>query len=357
MAITAGELARHVGGYCEGDASVKLDGIAGIREAEPGDLSFIAHPKYVLDVKSTRASALIAPEGLEIDFPVIIRSSQPRLALVKAIEVLTPREIPPNSMKVGVHPLAFIGKDVSLGKGVQIGPFAVIEDNTEVGDHTLVYPGAYIGTRCKIGSDCLIYPNVTIREEIIIGNRVFIHAGTVIGSDGFGYTKEEGIHYKIPQRGTVVIEDDVEIGSNVTVDRATFGKTWIKKGTKIDNLVQIAHNVVIGENCIIVAQNGLAGSSEIGNNVTMAGQAALTGHIKIGDNVVITGRSAVTKNTPPNVVVSGAPARLQKEDNRIMANMQRLPELAKRLLELEHKVAELSKQLEEAHAATKENLD
>ncbi len=357
MAITAGELAKHVGGYCEGDASVELDGIAGIREAEPGDLSFIAHPKYVVDVKSTQASALIAPEGLEIDFPVIIRSSQPRLALVKAIEVLTPREIPPDSMKCGIHPLAFIGKDVSLGKGVHVGPFAVVEDNSEVGSNTLIYPGAYVGTRCKIGSDCMIYPNVTIREEILIGSRVVIHAGTVIGSDGFGYTKEEGIHFKIPQRGTVVIEDDVEIGSNVTVDRATFGRTWIRKGSKIDNLVQIAHNVVIGENCIIVAQNGIAGSSELGNNVTLAGQAAVTGHIKVGDNVVVTGRSAVTKNVPSNVIVSGAPARLQREDNRIMGNIQRLPELAKRLLELEHKVAEMSKLLEEAQAATKENLE
>jgi len=347
MGITAGQLARNINGYCEGDSNVELDGINGIREATKGDLTFIAHTKYLPDVKTTQASAIIAPPGMELDFPVIIRSNQPRFALIKAIELLMPRECLPESMKQGVHPLAFIGEGVVFGKNVSIGPMAIIEDHTEIGDNSVIYGGTYIGHRCKVGTDCKIYPHVTIREEITLGDRVIIHSGTIIGSDGFGYTKEEGIHYKIPQRGTVVIEDDVEIGANVAIDRATFGRTWIKKGTKIDNLIQIAHNVVIGENCIIVAQVGIAGSSDIGNNVTLAAQAGVTGHVKIGDNSIVTGRAAVTKNIPADVIVSGLPAKPQKEDQKIMANLQRLPLIVKRLQELEVKVKELTLELEQ----------
>ena len=346
MAIKAGELAKHIGAVCEGNPDVELDGISGVKEATPGDLTFVVQAKYLADLKDSKASAVIAPPQMEVEFPCIIRAPQARLALVKAIELLTPRECPPESMQMGVHPLSFIGKDVKLGEGVCIGPLAIVEDHAEIGSNTLIYSGAYVGRCSKIGKDCKIYPNVTVREEVTIGDRVILHSGTVIGADGFGYTKEEGIHYKIPQRGTVVIEDDVEMGANVTVDRATFGRTWIKKGIKIDNLVHIAHNVIIGENTIIVAQTGIAGSTELGKNVTLAGQVAVTDHVKIGDNAIVTGRSAVSKNIPPGIIVSGHPAIAQKDDQRIRANLSRLPSMAKRLKELEEKVTELTERLE-----------
>ena len=349
MGIKAQDLATLLGATCEGDGNVELEGISGIREAVAGELTFIAHHKYIDEIKTTKASCIIAPLDLACEFPCIIRVAQPRIALVKAIGVLTPQERLTESLKAGVNPRAFIGQDVVLGDNVHVGPFAIIEDDVHIGANTIVYPGTYIGPRSRIGTDCKFYPNVTIREEVIIGDRVIVHSGTVIGGDGFGYTKVEDIHYKIPQRGIVQVDDDVEIGSNVSVDRATFGKTWIKKGTKIDNLVQIAHNVIIGENCILVAEVGIAGSTELGNNVTLAGQVGVNGHIKIGDNSVVVGRGAVTKSLAGGEVYSGAPARPLKEDFRIIANINRLPELAKRLQEMEKKYEELSKLLLESN--------
>ncbi len=356
MGITASELAVKIGGECEGDWNVVIHGIAGIREAVEGQITFIAdsNSKYAADIKNTRASAIIVPKDMDIttfmpngntnnDHRAVIRTYQPKLAMIKAQTLLAPKEIMAVSTSNGIHPLAFIGKDVVVGKNVHIGPFACVEDGSQVGENTIIYPNSYIGPKCRIGSNCQIHPNVTIREGIQIGDRVIIHAGTVIGGDGFGYEPVNGQHYKIPQLGSVVIEDDVEIGANVTIDRATFDKTWIKKGTKIDNLVQIAHNVIIGENCIVVAQTGIAGSTELEDRVTLAAQVGVTGHIKIGTGTIVTGRSAVTKNIPSNVCVTGHPAKPHKEDQKIMVNVQRLPKLAKRVQELEQKVEEMSK--------------
>jgi UDP-3-O-[3-hydroxymyristoyl] glucosamine N-acyltransferase len=358
MGITASELAVKIGGECEGDGNVIIHSIAGIREAVEGQVTFIAdsNSKYVADIKSTRASAIIAPKDIDIlsfmsngngnnGHRAVIRADLPKLAMIKAQTLLAPKEKIAVSTNNGIHPLAFLGKDVTIGKGVHIGPFACVEDGSHIGDDTIIYPNAYIGSHCRIGAHCQVYPNVTIREDIQIGNRVIIHSGTVIGGDGFGYEAVNGEHYKVPQLGTVVIEDDVEIGANVTIDRATFGKTWIKKGTKIDNLVQIGHNVIIGENCIIVAQTGIAGSTELEDRVTLAAQVGVTGHIKIGSDTIVTGRSAVTKSIPSNACVTGHPAKPHKEDQKIMANVQRLPKLAKRVQELEQKLEELSQHL------------
>jgi len=225
----------------------------------------------------------------------------------------------------------------------RLPPYVVIGDDAQIGDETGIFTGVYIGSQSQIGNDCLIYPHVTIRERVQLGNRVIVHSGTVIGSDGFGFSTVKGVHHKIPQIGTVQVEDDVEIGANVTIDRARFDKTLIKKGTKIDNLVQIAHNVVIGENSVIVSQSGISGSTVVGNNVILAGQAGVVGHITIRDNAVIAAQAGVTKSVLKNQCVSGYPAKPHSEAKRINACIQRLPNLQKA-------VADLQKQLEDLQA-------
>lgn len=226
-----------------------------------------------------------------------------------------------------------------------IGAYVTIEDNVSIGDNTIIYGGCYVGQYTKIGKDTLIYPNVSIREYVNIGSRVVIHSGTVIGSDGFGFANMDGVYERIPQIGSVAIEDDVDIGSNVTIDRARFDKTIIGRGTKIDNLVHIAHNVVIGENCIIVAQVGISGSASIGKGVTLAGQVGVVGHITIGDGAIVAGRSGVTKSVAPGAFVSGFPAKPHGVAKRVNACVQNLPRLFETVGGLKKKVAELELQL------------
>jgi len=221
------------------------------------------------------------------------------------------------------------------------------EDNVAIGDKSVIHASSFIGHNSTIGSEALIYMHVSIRERIFIGNRVIIHSGTVIGSDGFGFATLRGLHHKIPQIGTVVVEDDVEIGANVTIDRARFDKTIIGRGTKIDNLVQIAHNVTVGENCIIVAQAGVSGSTVLGNNVLLAGQAGLVGHINIGDGAVVAAQAGVTKSIPPNTKVSGYPAKPHETAKKVNACLQRLPQLVEKVKELQKKVEELENKLKD----------
>jgi len=339
---TLREVAEIVGGEVVGDETIVVTGVCGIREAQEGDLTFVANAKYFPLIRQTRASAIITSRDVKAAPKPIIQTENPDLAFAKMISLLAPNEI---THPKGIHPTAIIGKGVTLGEGVAIQPYGVIGNYAQIGDRTILYAGVFVGDHAKIGSDTLIYPHVVIRERIEIGNRVIIHSGTVIGSDGFGFSTVKGVHVKIPQIGIVRIEDDVEIGANVTIDRARFGVTHIKKGTKIDNLVQIAHNVVIGEHSIIVAQVGISGSTVIGNGVVIAGQAGVVGHITIGDNAIIGALSGVSKSVPPNSVVLGIPAKPISKFKETNACLQRLPKLYETVHLLEGKLNMLTKAL------------
>jgi len=342
MRKTIAEIAKLVNGEIVGNPDVVITGICGIKEAKEGDLTFVANPKYLSLMENTQASAIITSREIKVAPKPIIRTDNPSLAFAKMVSFIFPEDSIPFK---GVHKTAIIGKDVKLGKDAAIGPYVIIDDNAVIGDKTVIYGGCYIGHHSTIGSESLIYPNVSIREKITIGNRVIIHSGTVIGSDGFGFATIKGLHHKIPQIGTVIIEDDVEIGANVTIDRARFDKTIIGKGTKIDNLVQIAHNVIVGENSIIVAQAGISGSTVIGKNVMLAGQAGLVGHISIGDGAIVAAQAGVTKSIPANTKVSGYPAKPHDIAKVVNACLQRLPQLVEKVKELQKKIEELENKL------------
>jgi len=334
--MTAQEIAEFINGTVDGDGKAEISGASGIKEAKAGDITFVANPKYQALIKETEAAAIIVPPGMEMpENKIAIRHETPSLAFARIMQRFGPE---PVVYQPGIHPTAVVGKQVRIGKNVSIQAYVVIEDEAVIGDDSVIYPGVFVGYKAKIGARAIIYPRVIIRERVSIGDGCIIHSGTVIGSDGFGYATIKGVHHKIPQIGTVIIEDDVEIGANVTIDRARFDKTWIKKGTKIDNLVQIAHNVIIGENSIVVAQTGIAGSTVIGKNVIMAGQSGLAGHIEVGDNAIIAGRAGVTKNVPAGQMVSGFPAAPHTRAKRLQVLTNRLPELYKRMSLLEKKL-------------------
>lgn len=332
------EIAKLVEGELVGDENIAITGISGIKEAKKGDITFLANSKYESLLETTEASAIITSNLPVNTSKPLIRTENPSFAFAKVMAIFAPDAI---RHPQGISKQAFISPKAKLGKNVAIGPFAIVEDNVIVGDDTIIYGNSYIGHDTKIGVKSIIYPNVSIRERITIGNRVVIHCGTVIGSDGFGFAKIRGVQEKIPQIGTVLIEDDVEIGANVTIDRARFDKTLIGKGTKIDNLVQIAHNVIIGENCIIVAQAGISGSTILGKGVILAGQAGLVGHISVGDGAVAAAQAGVTKSIPAHTMVSGYPARPHDVAKRVNACVQNLPQLYKRIKELEQKIEKL----------------
>jgi UDP-3-O-[3-hydroxymyristoyl] glucosamine N-acyltransferase len=338
MQITLSELADVVGGRISGDGSVLISGVAGIKEARQGDITFLANPRYHKFLETTAASAVIAPPDTVSSDRALILCENPYLSFVKAVEYFVPNK---NSYPRTVHPSAVIAPGVRIGNTVGIGACAVLEDGVTIGDDSVILAGTFVGRGSTIGRECLIYQNVTIREEVTMGDRVIVHCGAVIGSDGFGFAKDGEIYRKIPQIGNVVIEDDVEVGANVTIDRATTGTTTVGKGTKIDNLVQIAHNVTISENCILIAQVGIGGSTEIGKGVSFAGQSGSVGHIKIGDGVMVGAQTGVTKSVPAKTMVSGYPAREHGLAKRIYAGLNKLPDLLKRVADLTERVGKL----------------
>ncbi len=338
MRKTLKEISELIKGEVIGDGSIIITGANGIKEAAPGDITFLANPKYAHLLDTTAASAVITSKEIEKSDKPLIRTDNPSLAFAKVISLISPDN---NRHFEGVHSTVVLGKNVKLGKNVALGPYVVIEDGANLGDNVIVYAGSFVGKESSIGKSTLIYPNVSIRERSVIGERVIIHSGTVVGSDGFGFVTIEGTHHKIPQVGSVEIGDEVEIGSNVSIDRARFGKTVIGSGTKIDNLVQIAHNVVIGKNCLIVAQAGISGSTTLGDNVTIAGQAGLSGHITIGDGAIVAAGAGVGKSIPENVMVSGWPARPFNIMQRVNACAQNLPKLFDLVKELKRRIDKL----------------
>ena len=333
--ITSGEIAKLVRGTLIGPENLTVNGVASLVQATKTQLSFLAHDSYRNKVAASKAGVILVPENFSPptdDKRAWIKCKNPSDAFGWITLQYSPPPLIPRPEK---HPTASIAMSAKIGKAVHIGAHAVIRDKVKIGDNSIIEAGCYIGDETSIGRSCRFYPNVTIRERCIIRNRVTVHSGTVIGSDGFGYTPGEKGHKKIPQVGIVQIEDDVEIGANVTVDRARFDRTWIKKGVKIDNLVQIAHNVIIDEYAIIVSQTGISGSVNIGKNVILAGQSGVPGHVTIGDGAVLMAKSGLLDNAPPGAFLMGIPAMPRKQFWKQTACLKKLPDLVTRIKALE----------------------
>lgn len=341
---TLAELAEELGGTVVGDASTVVKGVAGIREAQPGDITFIANSRYDAYLHETKASAVICSRETRESHVPLLQVDNPYLAFQKVVKHFRPDLYKPLA---GVHPSAVVSPAATLGANVSVGAHCVVEAGVKVGANTVLMPGCYVGVQAAIGEDCMIYPRVTIREEVVIGDRCIIHPGAVIGADGFGFAFDAGRYHKVPQVGTVIVGDDVEIGANTTIDRATTHATRIGDGTKIDNLVQIGHNVVTGKHCIVVAQVGISGSTELEDYVTIGGQAGVIGHVRLGKGSMIGGQSGVTKSVPAGAKVSGYPAIALGIWRRMNAYIQRLPQLFDRTKQIEERLDRLEQKTQE----------
>lgn len=351
MTQALSELAARLGARLVGDGSAVISGVGGIETAGPGQLTFLANPKYIPHLKTTRASAVILPPATDAfrydpaevapGLALLVRD-HPYFAFLQMLTLFHPPEAPASP---GVDPSARIGCQVELADGVHVGAHCVIADHVRLGEGAQILPGCFVGRGSRIGSQSTIGPNVTVLHGITIGDRVRIHPGTVVGSDGFGYAPHQGKHHKIPQVGGVTIGDDVEIGACCAIDRATMGQTTIGRGTKIDNLVQIAHNVQIGEDCIIISQVGISGSTKLGDHVTLAGQVGVIGHIEIGAGAIVAAQSGVAKSIPPGGQYFGSPALEFGRQKRVIAAMASLPDYVKTIRSLEKRVAELEAKL------------
>ncbi len=339
MTLTLADIAAYVGGTVSGDGQVRITGLGKIQGAHEGELTFLANPRYAKYVASTHASAIIVGEDFHGPCPIpAIRVKDPYFAFLKAVRLFHP---PEQTLPPGVHPLAVVDESAVLGPEVAIGPLAVLGRNVRLGRAVKIYPGVVLYPNVSVGDESVIHANVTVREGVQIGCRVIVHSGAVLGADGFGFVFEEGHYEKLPQTGTVIIEDDVEIGANTTIDRATLGATVIRRGVKLDNLIQIAHNVEVGEHTVIAAQAGISGSTRVGKRVKIGGQAGFVGHISIGDDSIIGAQAGVAKDVPPGVFVTGYPAREVTSYHRALAALARLPELIKKVRALEKEVERL----------------
>lgn len=337
------EIARLVRGELIGDADVTITGVASFDEAGEGDITFVEKPELLESVERSAAAAVIAPPQVRPARKPLIVTEDPKLAFSQVLELFAPQP----SIPVGVHPTAIIGRGVTLGRGVAIGPYVVIEDGVRLGNDVVLYPFVFVGREADIGDGTVIYPHVFVGERVTIGKRCIIHAGAAVGADGFGFLPTEHGYRKIPQIGTVIIEDDVEIGANSTIDRATVSATRIGRGTKIDDQVHVAHNCVIGRNCLLCGQVGIAGSSVIGDNVVLAGQAGVSDHVRINDNITVAAQAGVIGDLTEPGVYSGFPARPHSHQLRVLATLQKLPELVAQVRQLAEQVEELRKLLEQ----------
>lgn len=346
MPFTAAEIASRLGGKVVGDGSVVLTGFAPASDAIAGDLTFAENEKYFHRAENSAAAAVLVDGDYPGSKKVLIQVANARIAFAKVLPLFFPApEVP-----AGIHPSAVVAGSAEVDPTAHIGPFCFVGENARIGARTVLEASVHVGAGCQVGSETHLFARVVLYAGTRIGNRVRIHSGTVVGSDGFGYVFDGGVHRKVAQIGHVIVQDDVEIGANVAIDRGALGPTVIGKGTKVDNLVQIAHNVVVGENCLIVAQAGIAGSTRLGDYVTLAGQVGLAGHLKIGNRVTIAAQSGVMHNIDDGEKWFGSPARPDRQMKRQVLAMQQLPDLLRRVAELERMLAQGS----EAQARTPE---
>jgi UDP-3-O-[3-hydroxymyristoyl] glucosamine N-acyltransferase len=319
--LTLKELADRIGAEPAGNLSVVIESASTLEDAKPGQISFLANPKYAKQLDATSASAVIVSPKVNVERQInLLRAKDPYYAFAQAVVALHGFRVHPHH---GIHPRAHVDPTATVGEG------------------TIIYPGVFVGPRTKVGRDCILFPNVVIYDDCVIGDRVVIHANSSIGQDGYGYATNGGVHHKIPQTGNVVIEDDVEIGANCSIDRAALDSTVIGKGTKFSDAISIGHGTKIGEHCLIVAQVGIAGSVVVGHHVTMAGQVGVAGHLKIGDNVTVAAQSGILHDVPDNSVILGSPAMPLMHARRTYAIFRNLPELQDRVKKLEGLVEEL----------------
>lgn len=338
MSFTAAELARHLQGEVVGNPATPLLRFAAIDQAQAGDVTFAETETYFSAATRSAASAIIVAGEFAATDKVVIRVKHARVAFARALALFFPEP----KFPAAVHATAVISPEATIDPTAHIGPQCVIGARARIGARAVLLAGVVVGEDCRVGEDCLLHPHVTLYPRSELGNRVRIHAGTVVGADGFGYVLDAGIHRKVPQIGNVIIGDDVEIGANVTIDRGALGSTVIGKGSKIDNLVQIAHNVRIGEHCIICAQAGIAGSTKLGNYNVLGGQVGVAGHLKFGNQVTVAAQSGVMHDIPDGQTWFGYPAQPEKQTKRQMLAVQRLPDLLKRVAELERHLARLN---------------
>ncbi len=340
MEFTAKQIADFIGGKVEGDANATVHTFAKIEEGKAGEISFLSNPKYTQYIYDSESSIILINEDVELNKPVaatLIRVKNAYECVAKLLQLYESSK----PRKKGINPLASIAPTAIIGKDAYIGAFAVIGDNTVIGDNSMIYPNTVIGENVKIGNNTKIYPNVTIYENCKLGNNVTVHSGTVIGADGFGFAPNTDGYNKIPQIGIVTIEDDVEIGANTCIDRSTMGSTIIHKGVKLDNLIQVAHNVEIGENTVMSAQVGIAGSTKVGSWCMFGGQVGLAGHINIGDKTFLGAQSGVPGNIKGNQTLIGTPPMEPKAYFKSQAIFRKLPELYKQINELQKQIEEL----------------
>jgi UDP-3-O-[3-hydroxymyristoyl] glucosamine N-acyltransferase len=336
-ALTLGELAEALGARLIGDPEAAIRGVAPLAEAAADEITFLANPRYRKDLEATGAAAVLLAEPVEGLKAAQLVVADPYAAYARVMQRLfgTRRAAPGVSPDARIDPAARVGAEAHVGAFVTVGPDAV------VGARATLHPGVHVGAGCRLGDDVVLHPNVVVRDGCRLGHRVIVHAGTVIGSDGFGFATEGGVHHKIPHVGIVVVEDDVEIGANVTIDRAVLGETVIGAGAKLDNLVQVAHNVRVGPGSLIAAQSGISGSTTLGRYVVLAGQTGVAGHLTVGDGARVAGKAGVTKDVPGGETVSGFPAAPHRAQLKAQAAAARLPELRERLARLERRVREL----------------
>lgn len=343
MEKTLKELADYVGGEVTGDGNIKIKGVMTIDEASEGYITFVSNKKYIKKLEQTGASAIIASPDIDIKDKNLLITKNPYLAFAKVVDLMmNPEKVYPGTLDDSAR----VSDSAELGSNVTVYPFVFIGESVKVADNVVLYPGVYVGDDCRIGKDTIIHPNAVIHKGTIIGERVVIHSNVVVGCSGFGYAPDGSTYFKIPQVGITVIEDDVDIGANTTINRAVLGETRIRRGTKIDSEVIIAHNVEIGEDTLVTSQVGIAGSVTIGNNVILAGGSGVAGHIKVGDNVKVGGWTGVTKDLPPGGTFLGTPAIEIKRMRKCYLIIQKLPEMKETVKDLQRKIKQLEEKLE-----------